>query len=575
MHNHWKLGLLAVVSLASELSSASACRPRKSDISELPFTTGGSSLIEDNISASTWDHYPTSIQSSSGPKHSGTLGLPGSGTQESILPGETTVVMSHGTGSSDEPRETDSVPTNRPSDPIASSRDQATTILPGSDPVIETTKGAPVPTEHSDGETNTPKTSLADGITPSGAVDTAVPTLGQGQSSEPSSILSEPNIGSPDTGLPDASSLTDSNLPKQSQTHGVSEEIPSSTIGTVTGPVFNTASTSVQQTKDTEETNTMPADEQETSLPTGSHSDTDTSAMTGSLSSQTSPLTITQPLTTDVATSAGPAESQDDATTNTEDESGLPSSSDASITASQDPTEPAGFTSTPLSSDDDGQPSDTQASSQVTLDVSSSNDESPPSSATATGDRDVTTDDSDEQTLSDVPESQAPVKTRSDAPTTTPSRGTATDPSEATTRPADPKSTATNDDPLLTSPAPSKTRGQQTTVTGTDGETATWSAVRDPELSDVTQTQTQTDDDGAIIVIFPGGWKWSPVGGGKKGGPTPTAVPTVEGDGEDDPEDEDEDEDDDDEEERCTSTRPPTCTMTMSYYTNDKGEGTR
>ncbi|KAF5571699.1 hypothetical protein FPHYL_233 [Fusarium phyllophilum] len=86
-----------------------------------------------------------------------------------------------------------------------------------------------------------------------------------------------------------------------------------------------------------------------------------------------------------------------------------------------------------------------------------------------------------------------------------------------------------------------------------------------------------TDDGGAIVPIFPGGWKWIRVDG-LRGGPLPTGNPKPIDTGEDDPEDghkdEDEDDDDDDDEEECTTTAPPKCTLTLSYYTGEDGEGT-
>jgi hypothetical protein len=263
-------------------------------------------------------------------------------------------------------------------------------------------------------------------------------------------------------------------------------------------------------------------------------------------------------------------ESGDENSANTEGEGVNTTSFDPGTTISEDASVPPLTTATSFNPDNDEQPSDASNSSEhprLTLEVPNRDTEDPAPSATSTSDEELATKPSDEQTNSDVPETQAPVNTIPEGTTTT-SPGIIAGPVQITTIPADPKSTVSNDESLITSSGLSKTQGQQTTVTGTDGEIATWSAVRDPDLSDVSQTRTQTDDDGAIIVIFPGGWKWSPVSGGKKGGPTPTAVPTVEGDNEENPEDEDD-------EEKCTPTRPPTCTMTMSYYTDDKGEGTR
>ncbi|KAF5972645.1 hypothetical protein FBULB1_8667 [Fusarium bulbicola] len=145
---------------------------------------------------------------------------------------------------------------------------------------------------------------------------------------------------------------------------------------------------------------------------------------------------------------------------------------------------------------------------------------------------------------------------------------------------ADPKSTVEGDRPPVTAPPGTETEGEQATVTGSDDEVITWSAVRDPEHTDNTKTITQTDDDGAIIPIFPGGWKWIRVDG-LKGGPLPTGNPKPIDTGKDDPEDDnkdededDDDDDDDDDEEECTTTAPPKCTLTLSYYTGEDGEGT-
>ncbi|KAF4429408.1 hypothetical protein FACUT_9151 [Fusarium acutatum] len=93
-----------------------------------------------------------------------------------------------------------------------------------------------------------------------------------------------------------------------------------------------------------------------------------------------------------------------------------------------------------------------------------------------------------------------------------------------------------------------------------------------------TEGGSTTDDEGAIVPIFPGGWWWSRLDG-LKGGPLPTGNPKPIDNGKDDPEDGDkddgDDEDDDDEEEECTTTAPPKCTLTLSYYTGEDGEGTR
>ncbi|KAF4341816.1 hypothetical protein FBEOM_4273 [Fusarium beomiforme] len=189
-----------------------------------------------------------------------------------------------------------------------------------------------------------------------------------------------------------------------------------------------------------------------------------------------------------------------------------------------------------------------------------------------------------DETSSPIDKETQPVASQSQAPSVGGNSGmtSATQdvppPSQVTSDAADPKSTAEGDAPPVTPAPDTKTdsEGQQATITGSDGEVVTWSATQDPEHTDVTNTQTQTDDDGAIIVIFPGGWKWTPVGG--KGGPLPTIDPKpVNNDNDDnnqDDDDDNDDDDDDDDEEECTTTAPPKCTLTMSYYTREDGEGT-
>ncbi|KAF4436466.1 hypothetical protein F53441_13256 [Fusarium austroafricanum] len=194
---------------------------------------------------------------------------------------------------------------------------------------------------------------------------------------------------------------------------------------------------------------------------------------------------------------------------------------------------------------------------------------------------DATTKPSDVPgTQPSVPQSQAPSDTGGAGKTTTP-RDIAKPP-KATSEAANPKSTARGDEPHVTS-SPEATEGRQTTVTGTNGAIATWSAVRDPEHSDISQTRTQTDDNGGIVVLFPGGWKWSPVG--PVGVPKPIVpavpAPTInpippKGKDNDDPKDEggNDDDDDDDDDEQCTTSAPPECTLTVSYYTQKDGKGT-
>ncbi|KAJ4141793.1 hypothetical protein NW768_001011 [Fusarium equiseti] len=562
MHHLWKSGLLVLASLGFELSSASACRPRPSSLYKQPTTTDGPLLVGNATSGSTWDHYATAgwpVTSASEPQGSSTWGvMPGSGNSETLPHGGTTVIVSHSTAGADE---TGSVPLDDSTQPIAISWDGDHTTKKFSsllDP--ETTMGTSFPSEHSGGGTNIDKASLTSGSQPSGT-DTVDHSSEEGHENEATQSLIPSNS---DETLPNTSAPTIPPPPHLSSSHGISEEVPSSPVGSVTSPASETVSTPSEQTQSTDGAKITPTDRQHTTVPTGSQSETDDSTLTGPILSHTFQPTFSHSFTTDVATFTGPMESQDVTSANTEGDDVTTSSSDAATTISEDASLPPVFTATSLTLDDDA-PASFQHSQPT--EVPSGDREELASLATGTSDEELATKPSDEQTHSDVSATQAPVSILPESTTTT-SPGEFTGPVEGTTIPAGPKSTASNDGSLPTSSGLPKTQGRQTTVTGTDGETATWSAVRDPELSNVSQTQTQTDDDSAIIVIFPGGWKWSPVGGGKKGGPTPTAVPTIEGDNEDDPDNED------DEDERCTSTRPPTCTMTMSYYTDDKGEGT-
>ncbi|CZR36151.1 uncharacterized protein FPRO_03589 [Fusarium proliferatum ET1] len=190
------------------------------------------------------------------------------------------------------------------------------------------------------------------------------------------------------------------------------------------------------------------------------------------------------------------------------------------------------------------------------------------SAATPTG-QDENPSPIDEESQPAVSQTQAPSEGESTVTQDVPG------PPQVTSGPAGPKSTAEGDGPPVTAAPVTETEGEQATVTGSDDEVVTWSAVRDPEHIDNTKTITQTDDDGAIVPIFPGGWWWSRLDG-LKGGPLPTGDPKPIDKGKDDPEDDDkdEDDDDDDEEEGCTTTAPPKCTLTLSYYTGEDGERT-
>ncbi|KAG5806091.1 hypothetical protein H9Q74_006028 [Fusarium xylarioides] len=193
------------------------------------------------------------------------------------------------------------------------------------------------------------------------------------------------------------------------------------------------------------------------------------------------------------------------------------------------------------------------------------------SSAATSASQDENSSPIDDNTQSVVSQTEAPSEGGSTL------TGDAPEPPRVTSEAADPKSTAEGDGPPVTAAPGTETEGEQATVTGSDEEVVTWSAVRDPEHTDNTKTITQTDDYGAIVPIFPGGWKWIRVDG-LKGGPLPTGNPKPIDTGKDDPDDdnkdEDDDDDDDDDDEECTTTAPPKCTLTLSYYTGEDGEGT-
>ncbi|KAF4995252.1 hypothetical protein FDECE_12859 [Fusarium decemcellulare] len=318
-------------------------------------------------------------------------------------------------------------------------------------------------------------------------------------------------------------------------------------------------------------------DQQEPTTLTDAQTRPTTVEHTDILSTLSLPLTISLP---GDSTGATGASSGSEAVSNTSDQSQTTTPSSDGTTATPSHTRLETDTTETSTNQDDttqlpGEQTEAETSA-LTSDGPSTETDNLSSLIETSTEPDDATRPSSQQTQPGASETQATSATETDEPESTAEPvktsliGESTEPADVTTEPVDPKSTATNDEPHVTSPQDTKTEGQQATVTGTDGVVATWSATRDPEHSDVSQTVTQTDDDGIIIVIFPGGWKWSPVGGGKKGGPTPTSNPDPkDSDDEDDPDD-----DDDDDEEECTTTTPPECTMTLSYFTQDGGEET-
>ncbi|KAM0454010.1 hypothetical protein ACHAO4_004758 [Trichoderma viride] len=119
----------------------------------------------------------------------------------------------------------------------------------------------------------------------------------------------------------------------------------------------------------------------------------------------------------------------------------------------------------------------------------------------------------------------------------------------------------------------------ETIVTGSKGIVATYSATRDPKYTTNRKTITTTDDHGHNIVIFPGGWRWIPIGlPPLRLPPPPKSNP--------DPHDHDDHGGNDDghsedhrtshsksstSSARCTTTEPPECTKTVSFITSGTG----
>lgn len=131
-----------------------------------------------------------------------------------------------------------------------------------------------------------------------------------------------------------------------------------------------------------------------------------------------------------------------------------------------------------------------------------------------------------------------------------------------------PKKTSDDTNEPTKSPEPTEASEIEEVVTGTDGAVVTYTPTKDPEHSDLTETLTTTDDGGAVVIIFPGGWKWSPKGNAPTNRPP---APTKEPEN-DDKEDEDEDEEEDPTSTKptstsaeCTASEPPECTKTVSF----------
>lgn len=122
-------------------------------------------------------------------------------------------------------------------------------------------------------------------------------------------------------------------------------------------------------------------------------------------------------------------------------------------------------------------------------------------------------------------------------------------------------------------------RPVEVTVTGSKGVVATYVASQDPKYTTNRKSITTTDDHGHNIIIFPGGWRWIPLGLPPLGLPPPPKSNP-------DPHDHDNHggKDDGHSEDhrtshsksstssaRCTTTAPPECTKTVSFVTSGTG----
>ncbi|UKZ71385.1 uncharacterized protein TrAtP1_012344 [Trichoderma atroviride] len=122
-------------------------------------------------------------------------------------------------------------------------------------------------------------------------------------------------------------------------------------------------------------------------------------------------------------------------------------------------------------------------------------------------------------------------------------------------------------------------RPVETRVTGSKGLVATYVATQDPNYTTNRKTTTTTDHHGHDIIIFPGGWRWIPIGiPPLRLPPPPKSNP--------DPHDHDDHGGNDDghsedhrashsksstSSARCATTEPPECTKTVSFITSGTG----
>lgn len=122
-------------------------------------------------------------------------------------------------------------------------------------------------------------------------------------------------------------------------------------------------------------------------------------------------------------------------------------------------------------------------------------------------------------------------------------------------------------------------RPVEITVTGSKGIVATYVATQDPKYTTNRKTITTTDDHRHDIIIFPGGWRWIPIGLPPLRLPSPPKLNP-------DPHDHDNHGGNDDghsedhrtshskwstSSARCITTTPPECTKTVSFVTGATG----
>lgn len=571
MSTLWKTYLLALVFLAPTHSSAgSPCRPRPPGSTIQPSTEGPSSSISETRSRSTLDQFVTiELPLASASETEGTDG------KRSGQYGATTALMSYHTDTPGNGAKTGSLLTEvRPHPEITSWSSIPTEFgsFIGS-PTSEPTETAFVSATQIDTRTEVVTAPRDRNTSQSDTSHVQLPWFQSTQTSaSPEDTISHSSSPfQPTRGLSNSQDLPIHTSLPESSNRAISTDLTASGSETVTSPISEISLGSAEHTDSIAATSTNPSVGQETTAQDGSQSANTTTGVLADSSNVSLPHTPQLSVTSNPRTSTESIESQDDAATSTGniDTASLDPTTSLSgeISASGEPT------GSSLSGDDSSALSGTHTAvkgSQAMSEVSTSESDTIVSSDPATNDQSATTDVSSEQTRPNVSETHITSGTESGGLHNTSQGGHITDPIEATTGAAVPKSTAISEEPVVTSHELSETPIQQTEITDTDGQVVTWSATRDPQHTDNFRTVTQTDDDGGLIVMFPGGWKWSPIGGGKKGGPTPTADPTLGDDKNEDPDDED-----DDDRETCTSSAPPKCTLTMSYYTQEDGVGTR